>query len=106
MEAKTPARSTEQFPLAAIPGDYATGLRARSDGVGPIGDFATGIQRAAMTQSTGDFATGLRSSQQRTAGLGDFATGMRAHHAVHAAPRHRPASGGLRRLQERTDPVT
>ena len=106
MEATSPARSTEQFPLAAIPGDFATGLRAPSAGVGPRGDFASGIRRLAMTQVTGDFATGLRASPLGAGRLGDFATGMRVHDAARPAPGHRPVRGGLRRLQERTEPAS
>jgi hypothetical protein len=105
MEATSPARS-EQFAQAAIPGDFASGLRAPNTGVGPRGDFASGIRRSAMTQATGDFATGLRASTAGATRLGDFATGMRVHDAARPATERRPARGGLRRLQERIDPAT
>jgi hypothetical protein len=106
MEARTPVRSTEQFPLAAIPGDYATGLRAPTDGLGPSGDFATGVRRATTTRSTGDFATGLRANADGAMRVGDFATGMRARDDARPATRSHTARGGLRRLQERTEPAS
>jgi hypothetical protein len=104
MEATSPARS-EQFALAAIPGDFARGLRAPNTGAGPRGDFASGNRRSAMTQVTGDFATGLRANPVDASSLGDFATGMRVYDAARPTNQRRTVRSGLRRLQEGSEPA-
>ena len=64
-----------------VPGDFAAGVRSKTDALAVRGDFASGMRGVATPGAGhhGDFAAGLRSHLHlhRVTAHGDFAIGLR-----------------------------
>jgi hypothetical protein len=64
-------------PIMWSDGDFAAGCRGSESLAAVPGDFATGMRSAPRLMTVGSFATGMHTRPAVDLGRGDFATGQR-----------------------------
>jgi hypothetical protein len=71
-----------QRPTMWSDGDFAAGCRGSESLAAVPGDFATGMSSAPRLMTVGSFATGMRTRPAADLGRGDFATGQRTERSA------------------------